>query len=208
MANTAEPPRKLPAELESPVDTLLYQFVPCTATVAHGLRLTPNMITGISAVFGVLAIMALRDRRLAAFSVCFGLSYFFDCVDGYVARKYNQVTVLGDWLDHVKDIAVYVCIATILVARMCAAGQQGACVLLTSLVVLYLAIVHMYFTERRYCESDETGSRRGCSAILMSAGAVVPSSAFGGTTEERLRRTRWFGMGTAMLATIVAAWLV
>jgi len=32
------------------------------------------------------------------------ISYYFDMMDGYIARKYDQVTEFGDWFDHISDL--------------------------------------------------------------------------------------------------------
>lgn len=42
----------------------------------------------------------LLNSALSLFFLFFGLTDFFD---GYLARKYNQVTVLGGMLDHIAD---------------------------------------------------------------------------------------------------------
>ena len=35
------------------------------------------------------------------------LGYYFDCIDGPMARKYNMVTVFGDYYDHGTDIICF-----------------------------------------------------------------------------------------------------
>lgn len=45
----------------------------------------------------------LRFRRILA-GICFFLGYYFDCLDGFYARKYNACTLFGCWFDHLNDI--------------------------------------------------------------------------------------------------------
>jgi phosphatidylglycerophosphate synthase len=33
--------------------------------------------------------------------------YFLDCVDGNLARKYNQTSVFGAYFDHLSDLTVH-----------------------------------------------------------------------------------------------------
>jgi phosphatidylglycerophosphate synthase len=54
-------------------------------------------------VFGLLAVIFLYKNKPMLSVICYFISYFFDCCDGYYARKYNMCTKFGDFYDHVKD---------------------------------------------------------------------------------------------------------
>lgn len=57
-----------------------------------------------------------RHAWFASFLV-FGTLAFLDSIDGYIARRYNQVSKIGSMMDHVADRATVVAIAlTLLVA--------------------------------------------------------------------------------------------
>lgn len=45
----------------------------------------------------------IRHNRIVA-ALCFLAGYYFDCLDGFYARKYNKCTMFGCWLDHLNDI--------------------------------------------------------------------------------------------------------
>ncbi|MGW7575926.1 CDP-alcohol phosphatidyltransferase family protein [Streptomyces sp. NPDC054765] len=80
------------------------------AAVGYTLRLTPNQVTMISAVFtfaGVVMIAALRPSPAAAagiFAVLF-LGFALDSADGQLARLTQGGSAAGEWLDHVVDCA-------------------------------------------------------------------------------------------------------
>ena len=62
------------------------------------------MVTWIGIIFEIIALYYLYYKKISLFAIFFvSLSYFLDCVDGHLARKYNQQTKLGDWLDHISD---------------------------------------------------------------------------------------------------------
>ncbi|BCR04872.1 CDP-diacylglycerol--glycerol-3-phosphate 3-phosphatidyltransferase [Desulfuromonas versatilis] len=66
----------------------------------------PNMLTlGRVAAIPVLVILMLFDSREAGFwaAVVFGLASLTDWLDGYLARKWEIVTVLGKFLDPLAD---------------------------------------------------------------------------------------------------------
>jgi phosphatidylglycerophosphate synthase len=65
--------------------------------------MNPNMITTLSNIACIITILLLSNANyyLAAFFIL--VSYFFDCAYGHIARKYNMVTVFGDYYDHNSD---------------------------------------------------------------------------------------------------------
>jgi phosphatidylglycerophosphate synthase len=99
-----DPGRKLPDNLECPVDDLILKYIVDPLNpFFKSIGLTPNGLTAISGIFGVLAIYSIirSNYKLAAFY--YALSYIFDVFDGNFARKYNMVSKFGDWFDHTKD---------------------------------------------------------------------------------------------------------
>lgn len=78
------------------------------AAAAYHLGLTPNQVTGISAVFSAAAILAVAletPSLLLGILVAAGLliGYAFDSADGQLARLRGGGTPAGEWLDHVVD---------------------------------------------------------------------------------------------------------
>jgi hypothetical protein len=68
--------------------------------------LTPNQVTTVSMLIGVLAAAAFAtgDRwGLIAGAVLLQISFTTDCVDGQLARYTRQFSKLGAWLDSVFD---------------------------------------------------------------------------------------------------------
>ena len=74
------------------------------------LRFSPNAITGLSALFGLLAgfSLALGTARMGGVgAVCFLLSNVLDECDGKVARLTNRSSRLGALLDTLADCVVH-----------------------------------------------------------------------------------------------------
>ncbi len=83
------------------------------------LGLTPNTITVISFLIGLLAALAFAQGSrlwLIVGAIALQLSLVVDCVDGEVARATRRFSALGAWLDastdRVKEYAAYAGLAT------------------------------------------------------------------------------------------------
>lgn len=90
-----------------PLNSVLSRpLVPCFIR----LRFSPNAITGLSVVFGLLAgsFLAFGTPRMAVVgAVCFLLSNVLDECDGKVARLTNRSSRMGTLLDTLADCAVH-----------------------------------------------------------------------------------------------------
>ena len=99
--------RKIPSEIENPFDNYIYIFVEFLAPYAYKLGFSPNMITTLSVIFSVASIYYLYIHSFITSIFLYIISYLFDCLDGYVARKYNMVTKFGDLYDHISDVLTF-----------------------------------------------------------------------------------------------------
>ena len=78
------------------------------AAVAFHLRLTPNAVTGISAVFtfsgiAVLALVSPSWPMGIGVTLLLVVGYAFDAADGQLARLRGGGSPAGEWLDHMVD---------------------------------------------------------------------------------------------------------
>jgi len=95
--------RKLPIELENPIDNLIIDICEQTNWFYKMLKFTPNILTTFSLVFGLLSVWLFAyDYRILS-AITFLISYYYDCADGSFARQYDMVTEFGDIYDHVSD---------------------------------------------------------------------------------------------------------
>jgi len=78
------------------------------AAWAYRAGLTPNAVTGISAVwtFSGILLLALFPPSWAlglTVTLCLVIGYAFDSADGQVSRLRRSSSAAGEWLDHVVD---------------------------------------------------------------------------------------------------------
>lgn len=80
------------------------------AAGSHGIGLTPNQVTLVSAVFSFAAVTALAvgkpswDLGIAVWAAL-AVGFAFDSADGQLARLRGSGSAAGEWLDHVVDCA-------------------------------------------------------------------------------------------------------
>jgi archaetidylinositol phosphate synthase len=95
------------------------QVLAAEARAAHRIGLTPNMISGLGAIFALLAALAYVRWQDGSFCLPLAiimllLSGFCDALDGIVARLYQQTTAFGGFLDSLldryADAAIYIAI--------------------------------------------------------------------------------------------------
>jgi cardiolipin synthase len=67
------------------------------------LKSTPNQLTLLRLVFIPFIVMAILDERYGIALVLFVIAGVSDGLDGLLARRMNQRTVLGQYLDPIAD---------------------------------------------------------------------------------------------------------
>ena len=89
---------------ENPIDVLFYHIIHYISDIVYHLNITPNMITTIGLLCSLISAYYLYNKDLFIAFIFWILSYYFDLLDGYIARKYNMGSVFGGWYDHISDI--------------------------------------------------------------------------------------------------------
>jgi hypothetical protein len=106
--------RKIDRSIENPFDNILLDISEEVSPFFKATNHTPNLITFYSAISAVISMYFLYNKSFFLFSCTWILSYFFDSLDGYFARKYDMVSKLGDKLDHGKDTLMWIITGIIL----------------------------------------------------------------------------------------------
>jgi phosphatidylglycerophosphate synthase len=102
---------KLPTYYDDPVDLFYKKYIDILNPYFKNAGMTPNMITSISLFFGLLACYFYYKSYYVLAGLSYIISYFFDTMDGYFARKYGMGSVFGSYYDSVSDGIVLLIIA-------------------------------------------------------------------------------------------------
>jgi phosphatidylglycerophosphate synthase len=89
----------------------------------------PNHITTLSFLSQLLAVSYLLEYDTKTYSIFYFLGYYFDCIDGPMARKHNMVTVFGDWYDHITDIFCFIWVIYIYISQYALLENTAICII-------------------------------------------------------------------------------
>jgi phosphatidylglycerophosphate synthase len=99
------------------------------AFLFHGLRATPDMVTALGGVCGVVGVTLLGTARQISDVVIAGalllLAYSLDCADGHLARATGRTSARGAWLDVTVDAIVTAFLAASLAVAL-STDQAGS----------------------------------------------------------------------------------
>ena len=82
-----------------------------TLFVANHTAITPNGLTRLSLILGMVSAVCFGFGQLVAGALVFYVSFAVDCMDGKIARLKGTGTAFGLWLDYVGDRVRVVCCA-------------------------------------------------------------------------------------------------
>lgn len=185
--------KKLSNDLEDNADIVMADIAEAVSSQFKRMGATPNNITTLSLLFGLFAIYAIiiGDYKLCA--LCYLISYFFDVLDGYYARKYKMISEFGDYYDHISDITKTSILMLILFYILFANKKYMYIVII---IVLYFIATTQMACQEKYL--DATNSNHAHSnTISMVKGMCDGKNKE--DIEETIKTTRLFGMGTVTL---------
>lgn len=189
--------RKLPKKLDSPIDDIFLQLVENTEEIFKRYDFTPNMITIISIGVYFCALFAWLYGEMVLFFFFYWVAFYFDCLDGFYARKYNQVTILGDYLDHVKDTIITLLTVAYIVYKLFFLNYLY---LILFLMITYISSINVSSTEKYLFMKDKSNSQ---SLAFMMAYNPIKLNEKIEDVEAVIYKTKLFGCGTAVAITSV-----
>ena len=190
---------KLPPDYESPFDVILCKFIDTHLHLYRAAGVTPNMVTTIGFLIGLLTAYLIVQRHFVWAAFFWILSYYFDCVDGKLARKYNTVTLFGDYYDHICDSLKYVIVAGALIKSNTKKTTTKQWIYFSILwLLILLSCIHIGYQEIIYNKKEE------------SPWLNIPAQLVAGDPNPRrtIQYTKYFGMGFSVIgiALIIIIW--
>ena len=148
--------RKIPEHLDDPIDNILYRFCDLLSPAFKATNHTPNLITTYSLITGILSCYFLYTGRIELFISLYFISYFFDCFDGYFARRYKMTSKFGDIYDHAKDTVVSILLLVVVFLRYRVTFPN----LLIMVILFILFTVHMGCQQKYYKQEKKENKEK------------------------------------------------
>jgi len=187
--------KKIPNEIDNPLDNVLIEIADRLCPYFYNLNHTPNMITTYSLITGLISCYFLNQKKIILFGIFYFLSYFFDCLDGHYARKYNMTTNIGDMYDHFKDY--FICFLVFYISYLNSKHNINIYIILIILTMLVLMSAHMSCQELN-CNDQFKDINNG----------FILKSNFLCAKKENIRWTRYFGCGTfTVMYILLVSWI-
>jgi len=180
--------RKIEPEYENFIDDKLIDFADTIDPYFYKLNFSPNDITTLSLISGLLCISLFMQEYYIGSAICYFISYFFDCMDGNFARKYNMVTYIGDLYDHIKDYSIIIILSYLLIGKF--KNHPNRYIYLIIMIIIgLLACVHFGCQEIYY--DNPTITIKWCQSLCPADKKNVANA---------LKYTRYCGLGTFTLS--------
>jgi len=193
--------KEIPSRYLNPILDVASNISVKLSPIFYQYGLTPNNITTISLVFGLLAVYALTRQSASGvfwFGVWYLIGFVFDCMDGYYARRYRMTSKFGDWYDHLKDTLLYIAICYVLVRQYGLLRSPGSIIVIIVLAILQYVYNGCLATYRNN-QKELTGFNSMTVARRMCGGRGRPE-----ILGHRLSMLRWVDTSTCL----VVVWLV
>jgi len=174
---------------ECPPDRYLLKFIDTHLDIYYKLGFTPNMITTISIIVALFSAYNIFHEKFKLAAILFLFSYYFDCVDGKLARKFNMQTTFGDYYDHFGDLFK---IFIILYALYKTNTDRFTDVFII-LILLFIGLcIHMGYQETIYNKNE--------SSTLNLFKKLVSSDK---TPHKTILYTKYIGCGVFMIVLFI-----
>ena len=121
---------------------LFFPLADCLLKPLHKIGLTPNGVTLLSAVFTLAGVYYFYYNKMIYAYLFYLLGYLMDCIDGRMARKYNQGSILGMILDTVTDNVTNLPLIIIFITKTI--KSYGTNNFSTRIILLFLIVVVTY----------------------------------------------------------------
>ncbi len=180
---------KIPDYYENPIDVQLLKTCSFTSTLLYKLNMTPNQITTLSLIAGLISIYYYKTQNYIKCGIFFFLSYYFDCLDGFYARKYKMVTKFGDIYDHIKDWLIIILFAYLIYYNDNVNNKFKNISLIILVLMLVMVFIHFRYQEIYYHNITTKDSEYSIMKNLFE-------NLLSNRNYDNMRYTRFFGTGT------------
>tara|TARA_B000000475_G_scaffold107144_1_gene86938 strand:+ start:263 stop:829 length:567 start_codon:yes stop_codon:yes gene_type:complete len=181
--------RKIKKDMDNFVDNIFIDISELLCPFFKYFNFTPNMITGINIICSILCLYYLYIGEYKLGVLFLILTYLFDALDGFYARKYKMETYFGDLLDHYTDYIFYLGLYYLLLFKIPFKNNKNFIFILSILSIT--GILHLGCTEHYNSASSNVNTQ------LSHLKKLCPN-------KKNIHYTKYLGPGTSILFISIA----
>lgn len=183
---------KTSENLENPFDNFLYSICDKISPSLVKLGITPNIVTTFSLISGILSVYLIyKNNYILGALFCF-ISYFFDCLDGFIARRYNMKSEFGYYYDHTSDIIVIILFFIVYFTKKTLNIKFRIFIFILFILLYFIGSIHMGCQELQKEVNNSKDLHVGLKKLCRN--------------KEDIQITRFFGLGThAIIVLLIIA---
>lgn len=192
---------KIHESLEDPISQTLYDISDLISPTFYDLGITPNIVTTTRLLMTFIGfIYFFQNEYYSTSAILFFVSYFGDCLDGHMARKYNLESNFGDYYDHLAD-AMYMFLSLYYISVNIHPEFDWLVIVLFILGIMSLVQIGC---EERYLKLMKIGKH---SETLDGLSCLCPKSLIDDSElDDLMEFSRLIGIGTFILIVTIIIW--
>jgi hypothetical protein len=195
--------RKIPPEFENPIDDILLDICDEMIDFCQSCKLTPNFITVFRMILGFFTLYYFNFSTGWVIPIVGTvIFYLFDCLDGHLARSTNQVSILGDYLDHYSDISFYILLIYIMMNKT---YPNKIVIFIIIIILSYLSFIHLGLQQKVYKKIKKDIRQENIQIKEVHKMIILDEiddelldslNYFHNLQESNITWTKYFGLGT------------
>lgn len=184
---------KISQEYDNPIDIVIYKIIDKQLNFYYKNNFTPNKLSILSILFGLLSLYTFYKDKYILSGTLFFLHYYYDCVDGKFARKYNMVTKFGDMLDHIGGILISVSLLILMYYKIINNQNNKSKIfkIFIPYTILLLLLLMFFECQEKIYNKNESKS-------LLTTNFFTKEQ-----TINNIKYLRYFGPGTLIIYIII-----
>jgi phosphatidylglycerophosphate synthase len=192
---------KIHGSLEDPFSQILYDISDLISPSLRSADITPNFITTVRflMMLGMFPYFFCNKMYNMA-AIVYMVSYFFDCLDGHMSRKYNLDTDFGDYYDHIADALSFI-LAMYFIAVTLSDDNKWIIVL-----IIFTGIMGMVQVSCQERYLKHVGSEKDSYTLNLFSNLCPASVIHDDDIEKTMDITKLFGMGTFQILITLLIW--
>jgi phosphatidylglycerophosphate synthase len=192
---------KIHGSLEDPLSQIFYDISDVISPSLQSIDITPNFITTVRFLMMICAFPYLfYNKMYNTAAIVYIIAYFFDCLDGHMARKYNMDTDLGDYYDHIVDMISYIVSLSFITLTL---NKNNKWIIFLIIYVTMISIIQLGCQER-YLKLTETNKNSKAMSLVscMCSEFMINDD----DIEKTMEYTKLFGIGTLQIFITTLIW--